>query len=448
MTNKTLLALAISASLIPAFSVSAADGTSAASQAAASASSDASQSSEIATKGVRFRSGPTKRGRGVAFGRGHSGHSINVSHASSAIANLPMDATASSITLFGELDAGVKVKKLKGKSATVELTSGNWYWTSWGIKGVEDIGNGNAVIFTLQQAFRLDTGASEATNHSTSSSGGFNNQAFLGLQGPWGRLTFGRQGGLSSGDGDYSMLGGSAIGTGMSIIGDLQGVFILTGWQNNSIAYRTQEWNGLQFTAMYSNGTKDDTDKWSKNSHYYGVGMTYDVGNFNSNIMYEMEDHKGNATKIDKTHYLTMGASYDFGPFTLYGAYQYVQHATRMPNYNQFPDVTAGASTTSATSGASTAASDTKGANQNAGSISIATPLWGGNLMLQLNGVKGKIKNTGAKYNAWSVGSAYTYPLSKRTLVYGGLAYGTAGKALKNSDLYGFTGVFGLATSF
>ncbi len=33
--------------------------------------------------------------------------------------------------------------------------------------------------------------------------------------------------------------------------------------------------------------------------------------------------------------------------------------------------------------------------------------------MLQLNGVKGKIKNTGEKYNAWSIGSGYTYPLSR-----------------------------------
>ncbi len=98
MTKKTLLALTISAALVPAFYVSAAetDTTSGATEAAAA------QDSSTATKGVRFRSGPQRHARGVAFGRGHSGHSINVSHASSAIANIPMDATTSSITLFGE----------------------------------------------------------------------------------------------------------------------------------------------------------------------------------------------------------------------------------------------------------------------------------------------------------------------------------------------------------
>ena len=60
------------------------------------------------------------------------------------------------------------------------------------------------------------------------------------------------------------MLGGSAIGTGFDMIGDLAGVFLTTSWLDNSIAYRTQEWNGLQFTAMYSNGTDGDDNKWAK----------------------------------------------------------------------------------------------------------------------------------------------------------------------------------------
>lgn len=445
MSKKTLLAIAIAASLTPALAANSANTTSTDSSApAVSASSSASTSASS----VSYKSGPTKRGRGVAFGRGHSGHTLNVSHASAEIANLPMDATSTSITLFGELDAGVKVSKLKGGKTKVQMSNGNWYWTSWGIKGVEDLGGGNAAIFTLQQAFKLNNGEGVASSHGTTSSGGFNNQAFLGLQGPWGRLTFGHQAGLSSGDGDYSMLGGSAIGTGFDMIGDLAGVFLTTSWLDNSIAYRTQEWNGLQFTAMYSNGTDGDDNKWAKNNHYYGVGVTYDVGAFNSNFMFEREDHKSKvayadgSVKLDPTNYYTLGASYDFGDFTLYGAYQYVSHGTRMPGYNYIHiDKKTGASTT-------VAEPATKGVNQNAASVSIAAPLWGGTAMLQLNGVKGKIKNTGEKYNAWSIGSGYTYPLSKRTLVYGSINYGDGNKALSESSIDGYSCIFGMATSF
>ena len=66
----------------------------------------------------------------------------------------------------------------------------------------------------------------------------------------------------------------------------------------------------------------------------------------------------------------------------------------------------------------------------------------------QLNGVKGKIKNTGEKYNAWSIGSGYTYPLSKRTLVYGSINYGDGNKALSESSIDGYSCIFGMATSF
>ena len=90
MSKKTLLAIAIAASLTPALAANSADTTSTDSSApAVSASSSASTSASS----VSYKSGPTKRGRGVAFGRGHSGHTLNVSHASAEIANLPMDAT-------------------------------------------------------------------------------------------------------------------------------------------------------------------------------------------------------------------------------------------------------------------------------------------------------------------------------------------------------------------
>ena len=123
--------------------------------------------------------------------------------------------------------------------------------------------------------------------------------------------------------------------------------------------------------------------------------MTYDVGAFNSNFMFEREDHKSKvayadgSVKLDPTNYYTLGASYDFGDFTLYGAYQYVSHGTRMPGYNYIHiDKKTGASTT-------VAEPATKGVNQNAASVSIAAPLWGGTAMLQLNGVKEKSTTPG-----------------------------------------------------
>lgn len=187
---------------------------------------DPSAVSSATYRSPYVRNSHTHGSRGVAFSTNRgtgTAHPQATTHASSAIAQLPMSGHQTSITLFGELDAGVTIEKMKGKDTTVKMSNGNWYWTSWGIKGMEYLGNGNSVIFTLQQAFNLNNGKGEG-------GGAFNNQAFLGLQGGWGRLTWGHQAGLSSGDGDYSMLGGSALTTAFTPIGNLAGAFILSGW--------------------------------------------------------------------------------------------------------------------------------------------------------------------------------------------------------------------------
>ena len=193
MTGYKLLVTAIALSLTPAFAANSADST-----------SSASQPSRFCVlcfchtkRTVSFWSDKERSRCCICFNKFYRNKQyqprlVLLSH------RFLWTLQSSSITLFGELDGGVTIEKLRGKDTTVKMSSGNWYWTSWGIKGVEDLGGGNAAIFTLQQAFKLDNGEGVG-------GGAFNNQAFLGLQGGWGRLTFGHQAGLSSGDGDYSM---------------------------------------------------------------------------------------------------------------------------------------------------------------------------------------------------------------------------------------------------
>ncbi len=65
---------------------------------------------------------------------------------------------ASNVTLYGVLDAGVTVSKLHGDSTKVQMSNGNWMGNRWGIKGSEDLGNGNSVFFKLEQGFKLSNG--------------------------------------------------------------------------------------------------------------------------------------------------------------------------------------------------------------------------------------------------------------------------------------------------
>ncbi len=56
----------------------------------------------------------------------------------------------------------------------------------WGIKGVEDLGNGYKVGFILEQGFTIDDGAEGGSNQA------FNRESSLYLDGSFGRVTFGR----------------------------------------------------------------------------------------------------------------------------------------------------------------------------------------------------------------------------------------------------------------
>ena len=78
---------------------------------------------------------------------------------------------ASNVTLYGVIDAGAVVSKVKHNTTKVQMKSGFDSGSRWGIKGVEDLGNGYAVGFQLEQGFDSDTGADTAANSAGKSFG-------------------------------------------------------------------------------------------------------------------------------------------------------------------------------------------------------------------------------------------------------------------------------------
>lgn len=350
----------------------------------------------------------------------------------------------SQVTLYGVLDGGVTVTKPHSskyfdsdKTATkVQMTNGNWAGNRWGIKGNEDLGNGNSVGFVLEQGFNLSNGAAKGDGSA------FYRQSSLSVSGDWGEVAFGRFGGLSSDCGSYSILGGSPFTTSFFTYGNVNSAFTLSDRYDNSIIYVSPSFGGLQISAMYSNGMNGDDNKWSKNDHYYGLGATYSIGGLNLDLIYEAMDRKGDGYKNpDTQQLLNLGASYDFGSFTLYGAYELAIHAD-LPGFIEDPE-------------AYLIKPEGKGANFNAFSLGASAPVAGGTAMLQTQYAFGKIKDpmespkNATKFYTWSIGGAYLYPLSKRTQLYANAGYSTAGYALKNSyEVRGWEATIGMVHKF
>ena len=123
-------------------------------------------------------------------------------------------AQAATVTLYGAADAGLVYNYTKFKGSAVfdgerysgkvsedryGLESGNYGASKWGLKGEEDLGNGYKVGFKLENGFSLDDGRAGQDGRL------FGREASLTVSGPFGALSAGRMGALTSGAGTYDI---------------------------------------------------------------------------------------------------------------------------------------------------------------------------------------------------------------------------------------------------
>ena len=152
-----------------------------------------------------------------------------------------------SVTLYGSIDNGLNYTTNQGgKSALQALSSVKW-GSRLGFTGSEDLGGGWAAIFRLENGFNAFQGVA--------GQGGllFGRQAYVGLSGPAGTLTLGRQydsiatyvGALASSDAWAGYPGAHP--------GDYDNVNDAFR-ENNAIRYAAPKWNGLEISGLYAPG--------------------------------------------------------------------------------------------------------------------------------------------------------------------------------------------------
>ena len=329
---------------------------------------------------------------------------------------------ASNVTLYGVIEEGVVVSKAKHKDTIVDLKAGFDSGNRWGIKGVEDLGNGYSVGFILEQGFAADTGDEGVEDKA------FNRESILYVNGGFGSLAFGRTGGLAFAQ-SRAIRTGWVFGTGYGS-SSWNAIDFVAKRMNNVVSYATPVFDGFSVHAMYSNSgvdekATDDKAKWSKNGHYYGIGVKYNANNILSSLIFEAAQNKnvvapGNSNAKYGINY---GLEWNLGAITPMFGYQYVWQDGGDKDH-QF-------------------------------GLSAKAPVAGGTVKVGARYTFGK--NDGAtaneedKHNAWLIGAAYEYPLSKRTVVKSYAGYADGGKAWKDKDTTAYNGYqvyLGLCHSF
>lgn len=333
-----------------------------------------------------------------------------------------------SVTLYGLIDTGLvythkNLDNTAGSTDTFSMDSGVTTGSRWGLEGSEDIGNAK-VGFVLESGFNSDDGAS--------GQGGrlFGREAQVNVSGAYGTLYAGRFGSIASDIGSIGYLGDvSAFPSAYGFVGNQQGS---TGTAydryDNSLAYQTPTFGGLQGAIMYSfkgdTQSKEDSIKNARENsgnadRYLAAGLRYKAGKAAVVLTGDMTMY-GNAAgeqkanfyhDVDNGYSFILGGNYDFGVAKAFAKVTYFDNQVNvLDSFDLISD-----------SRHLKKAEALKGWGAELGTN---VPAFGGNFLAAVGYRDAKDVDDGSyKFKRWNAAVGYTYAFSKRTNVYGLAGY-------------------------
>jgi len=374
----------------------------------------------------------------------------------------------SSVTLYGVMDAGVRFQnwnlsngpfsKVDVSTSSIAFQSGSLNSSRFGLKGVEDLGSGNQIVWNLESQINVGTGDTIRPDSSTL----FNRASIVGVRNDaWGQFDMGRQLNLAF---KFAALPiDNAFNVNAPII-NISGVMGVTGIRNsNMLMYQSPNLSGFKVGAQYSfntgltTGTQALTGGGVTNP---SIGSSFDTANNMRNIsgavsytngafyvagVYDMYTPAANTiagqngTKV--TSWIVAGA-YDAKVVKVGAGYNQVRGG-----------LINGPSTTSVSSDIVNPFNNggivfADGAGTNAWNINALVPAGAnGAVMAAYQGLThtGVVADVGgATQLTWGLG--YQYNFSKRTVGYGMYAY--VNNYLGIAGLSGNTATVGLRHAF
>ncbi len=343
-------------------------------------------------------------------------------------------ASADQVTMYGVIDLGLDFTSIAGdhnealqgvSDSTLTMGSGQNAGNRFGLKGTEDLGNGVTVGFVLENGFNADDGTLGQSDRL------FGREAQLYVQSQYGTLAFGRMSMLSLDAGSYGLGGNlSSFGTGWgSYIGSQALVFATSaGRADNMITYKSPTMYGVTVYGQYSFqvNTQSDNKALEKEGKTTAercgsLGATYEYGGVGLTGIFEYTDKANNANTAGHgkdTMAFTLGASYDCGIAKTYIAGQYFKDASWIGGSDARDEF--GIDLSKTINGKKYLANDIDGYGI---VVSTSIPVWGGDALATVGYMDADSDKTNKEVTRWMVGAGYQYPLSKRTLIYGGAGY-------------------------
>ena len=362
-------------------------------------------------------------------------------------------ALAADVTFYGVVDTGLQYIHEDSDEEGVSaedlwgMSSGLVLGSRFGLKGTEEIGDGWKVGFVLENGFSSDNGKL--------GQGGrlFGRESQVNISGPFGTLSMGRVGNLTSGNGSYGLAGAlSPFGTTWGdYAANANNVMVGFDRYDNTVTYKSPEMAGLNVYAQYSFDTDTDADYDGNGMHgeegkssvdrYYALGVTYSNGPLNLVGIVDCTNYStlkwsdattgmvGNwGDKVDDAITVTLGGSYDFNAVKYYLGGQYFKDA----DLNSVDHIDVG---------------DYVEHFQMDGFgvvTGVDVPVLGGTAKFAAAYVKGTLEKVNGwdmadlpwgeiDLSRWHLTAGYQYNLSKRTFLYGVASYSKSKLETENS---------------
>ena len=334
-----------------------------------------------------------------------------------ALSAMAASAMAAQVTVYGTADLGLWFQNTKtsgyanaADNKTVRKTtmeSGLNSASKFGIKGEEEIGN-IKVGFNFEGEVKADTGNSSL----------FQRLSVLKVSGAFGALQAGRMGVITGGTNGGVMTAGMG-GTGTSFkAGGTEALMVTeSGRHSNMIQYQTPSFAGFKATVQYSLGDSDNGNLHNSDT-FAAIALQYSNNGLNVGVGFD-QTKLANRKSLKNTHQprtIIGFANYDFGAFTGYIGYQFNQHKLVAPGQ------------TYTGLGKKVDRTDSvEGSDYTSHVVTLAAkvPVCGGNLMPQVGYFKAEDKSSAEAddIKGFNIATTYTYPLSKRTTLWGSAAY-------------------------
>ena len=359
-------------------------------------------------------------------------------------------AAAANVTAYGVIDTGLAYLNqrvttdgvLKEKTRKVSMDSSQSTTTFWGLKGTEDLGNGYEVGFVLTSTFSSDTGRNNGDDRL------FDREATISLSGDFGSVYAGRMAAMITDVGSVGWYGAiaSPFGTGWNWIEGHAAVMSVVAETDNTIAYMSPRFNGLQFSAQYSMGDGSSNENKPANDRYAAIGLDYQLGNFEIGALIDYQNKASaniaDTSKLADAWTYNVAANYDCGYAKSFIAFQYFKDVAVM-HWHALGD--------RALDDADNEKTDPLKSRKGFGvNIGVDIPALGGDFLVSAGYADGDLRYAKQKSGDFKIYSAligYDYPISKRTDFYigAGMTYEkeelNSGSATKNKYCQAMIGI-------